>query len=88
MKMVLRGFCLPVCCLFSVPRLTLSRCSSSRQATGGSGETVTTDFNHDGKADLASASGSEFLGNGDGTFTARSLSVSGTHIATAGNRTS
>ena len=50
---------------------------------GGSGETITADFNHDGKADLASASGSVFLGNGDGTFTAKDLGFSGTHIATA-----
>ncbi len=51
---------------------------------GGSGETITADFNHDGKIDLASADGTVLLGNGDGTFTAaKPLGFSGTHIATA-----
>jgi hypothetical protein len=83
MKMLLRSFCLPV--------LWLILCSTARSQVlffqppgyGGSGETITADFNHDGKVDLASASGAVFLGNGDGTFTDKSLSVSGTHIATA-----
>jgi hypothetical protein len=51
---------------------------------GGSGPTVTGDFNGDGKADLISADGSVLLGNGDGTFTAAaSLGGSGNLIATA-----
>ncbi len=51
----------------------------------GSGETVTTDFNHDGKIDLASADADRASA---ATETARSrqpsdLGFSGTHIATA-----
>ena len=84
MKMLLRGFCLPI--------FLLVVCSTARSQAlffqppgyGGSGETITVDFNHDGKADLASADGTVLLGNGDGTFTAaKSLGFSGTHIATA-----
>jgi hypothetical protein len=83
MKLVLRGFCLStlplvVCCAAHAQSLFFQP-----PGYGGSGETITADFNRDGKVDLASASGSVFLGNGDGTFTAKSLSVSGTHIATA-----
>jgi FG-GAP-like repeat len=47
----------------------------------GTGQTVTADFNKDGKPDLAFADGTVLLGNGDGTFTtAASLSVTGENI--------
>jgi hypothetical protein len=35
----------------------------------GAGQTVTADFNKDGKPDLISSNGTVLLGNGDGTFT-------------------
>jgi hypothetical protein len=35
----------------------------------GTGATISTDFNGDGKLDLASGDGTILLGNGDGTFT-------------------
>jgi hypothetical protein len=51
------------------------------------GETVTADFNQDGKPDLASLNGTVLLGDGDGTFTTGTpLSLNGitpTLIATA-----
>jgi FG-GAP-like repeat/FG-GAP repeat len=84
MKMLLRGFCLPalllvVCCAAHAQSLFFQP-----PGYGGSGETITADFNHDGKVDLASADGTVLLGNGDGTFTAaKPLGFSGTHIATA-----
>jgi hypothetical protein len=49
----------------------------------GSGQTVTADFNADGKADLISADGTVLLGSGDGTFTVGTpLSIGGNLIAT------
>jgi hypothetical protein len=84
MKMLLRGFCLSV--------LLLVLCSTAHSQAlffqppsyAGSGETISADFNHDGKVDLTSADGTVLLGNGDGTFTAApSLGFSGTQIAIA-----
>ena len=84
MKVLLRSFC--------PPALLLLLCSTAHSQAlffqppgyGGSGETITADFNHDGKVDLASADGTVLLGNGDGTFTAaKPLGFSGTRIATA-----
>jgi hypothetical protein len=48
----------------------------------GAGQTVTADFNGDGKPDLIFADGTVLLGKGDGTFTvAAALSVTGDSIA-------
>lgn len=50
----------------------------------GSGQTVTADFNGDGKPDLASQDGTVVFGNGDGTFRAgQNLNVPNGSIATA-----
>jgi hypothetical protein len=93
MKIVLRSFCLPVLLLVVCYAAHAQSLFFQPPVVGGSGETITADFNHDGKVDLASADGTVLLGNGDGTFTAaKSLGFSGTHIATAdfnatGNRT-
>src|SRR5580704_3006389 len=78
MKMVHRGFCLPV--------LLLVVCSTAHSQAlffqpptyPGSGQTVTADFNGDGKPDLASADGTVLLGKGDGTF------ISGTPLSVGG----
>lgn len=49
-----------------------------------SGQTVTADFNHDGKPDLVCTDGSVLLGNGDGTFnTGTPWSISGLSGATS-----
>jgi hypothetical protein len=83
MKMLLRCFCLPVLLLVVCCAAHAQSLFFQPPGYGGSGETITADFNRDGKADLASASGTVSLGNGDGTFTAKDLGFSGTHIATA-----
>jgi hypothetical protein len=73
MKMLLRCFCLPVLLLVVCCAAHAQSLFFQPPGYGGSGETITADFNRDGKVDLASASGSVFLGNGDGTFTAKAL---------------
>jgi FG-GAP-like repeat len=78
MKMAFQVFCLPVLLLVLSSTAYSQALFFQPPSYGGSGQTITADFNHDGKADLASADGTLLLGNGDGTFTAGTpLSVGG-----------
>jgi len=47
------------------------------------GDIVAADFNGDGKADFASASGNVYISNGDGTFTTGFASSNGTNVGAA-----
>ncbi len=82
MKMVLCGFCLPVLLLVVCPTAHPQALFFQPPTYPGSGQTVTADFNGDGKPDLVSADGTVLLGKGDGTFTVGTpLSVGGQNAA-------